>query len=422
MTIANDGSTPLVAPVAVRQVDVEAGVDDLRLGASRSGRPYRSLLAIARGRNGPLATASFEVPAGGVLPRDLLIAGLRQRVKAVGEPWPDVVTAADAPGAARQDVRAPAVSVVIATCRNPSALERCVGSILGSDYDNFDVIVVENAPGSSASQQMLASRFPDDPRIRYVEEPRRGASWARNSGLAHAGGEIIAFTDDDVVVDRQWLRAGVDALTSAPDVGCATGLIVPLELESSSQLLLEQFASFGKGFRRHTYRLADARRRDPLFPYTAGSIGSGASTVMWARIARELGGFDAVLGPGTPTRGAEDLDLFIRVLRTGHAVVYEPGAIVWHEHPAGMARLRRQVYHYGVGLGAMLAKQLIAGPERGYLLRAVPRGVRYLRDPSSRKNASKPRDYPRHLDFLERLGMLVGPAAYLWSALLHLHR
>ena len=193
MTIANDGSTPLVAPVAVRQVDVEAGVDDLRLGASRSGRPYRSLLAIARGRNGPLATASFEVPAGGVLPRDLLIAGLRQRVKAVGEPWPDVVTAADAPGAARQDVRAPAVSVVIATCRNPSALERCVGSILGSDYDNFDVIVVENAPGSSASQQMLASRFPDDPRIRDYEELLAAASaddesWLGGPGSAYCTG------------------------------------------------------------------------------------------------------------------------------------------------------------------------------------------------------------------------------------------
>ena len=73
-------------------------------------------------------------------------------------------------------------------------------------------------------------------------------------------------------------------------------------------------------------------------------------------------------------------------------------------------RLRRQVYRYGVGLGAMLAKQLIAGPERGELVRAVPAGVRHARDPASRKNAGKPADYPRRLDWLERLGMLVGPA------------
>jgi hypothetical protein len=63
-----------------------------------------------------------------------------------------------------------------------------------------------------------------------------------------------------------------------------------------------------------------------------------------------------------------------------------------------------------------LAKQLILGPERRGLLRAVPAGIRHVRDPKSRKNAGKPPDYPRRLTWLERLGMLVGPAAYVLSA------
>lgn len=269
---------------------------------------------------------------------------------------------------------------------------------------------------------MLAARFPNEPRLRYVEERRPGGSRARNRGLAAAQGEIIAFTDDDVVVDAGWIRASVDPLASAPGVACVTGLILPLELGSDSQLLLEQFAGFGKGFRRHTYRLPDSRKDNPLLPYAAGAIGSGASIVIRTDIARELGGFDPVLGPATAATGGEDLDLLIRVLRSGHAVLYEPGAIVSHEHPGGARQLRRQVYRYGVGLGAMLTKQLVAGPQRRDLVRMVPAGLRYFRDSSSRKNAGKPEHYPRHLTWLERVGLVIGPLAYMISALRGLSR
>jgi len=92
------------------------------------------------------------------------------------------------------------VSVVVATCCKPDALERCLRSIFLCDYRNFEVIVVENRPGSSATRGMLAKHFPQETNLRYVEETHAGASRARNAGLALARGEIVAFTDDDVVV------------------------------------------------------------------------------------------------------------------------------------------------------------------------------------------------------------------------------
>jgi hypothetical protein len=103
------------------------------------------------------------------------------------------------------------------------------------------------------------------------------------------------------------------------------------------------------------------------------------------------------------------------VLYSGAGIVYEPAVIVWHDHPDGSAQLHRYAFRFGVGLGATLTKQLITGPERLRLLRMVPAGVRYALNPDSRKNAGKAPDYPRRLDALERLGMLVGPAAYLAS-------
>ena len=77
---------------------------------------------------------------------------------------------------------------------------------------------------------------------------------------------------------------------------------------------------------------------------------------------------------------------------------------------------------HGAELGAALAKQVFRGPERLRLLRAVPAGIRYLLDPGSSKNAGKTAGYPRRLEWLERLGMLVGPAGYLASALLRRYR
>lgn len=420
-----DGSVQLAAPAAVRLVDLDEPLDDLVLADRPAEHAYRSLLAVGRLAGNPVAVATFSVgPDGRVAGRRLAYGltrwlDLESQARSASEHLAEVVPLHSHPRAGSVPLPAePLVSVVIPTCSRPEALAACLRSVLDSDYENFEVIVVENRPYSSATARMLATRFSDETRISYVEELPPGAARARNAGLARAEGELVAFADDDIVVDPRWMRASVEAMLCAHDVACVAGLILPLELESDSQLLMEQFASFGKGFQRKLFRLPDSQRENPLFPYTPGAIGSGASTMMRTRVARELGGFDIVLGPGTPASGGEDLEIFLRVLRAGYAVAYEPGAMVWHRHPDGMRRLRRQVYDYGVGLGALLAKQVIAGPDRRGFVRAVPAGVRYLRDPESRKNAGKPADYPRLLTWLERLGLLVGPFAYACSAVL----
>jgi GT2 family glycosyltransferase len=179
--------------------------------------------------------------------------------------------------------------------------------------------------------------------------------------------------------------------------------------------MLEQFARFGKGFDAAIFDLAQRPANDPLFPYASGQFGSGANMALRAEFARSIRGFDPHLGTGTPSHGGEDLDLCIRVLMAGGRIAYEPAAIVFHQHPDGAQRLRRQAFRYGVGLSAMLTKQLTVGAHRRDLLRAVPAGVRYLRNPASPKHAAKHHDFPVSLERLERLGMACGPLAYLKS-------
>ncbi len=252
------------------------------------------------------------------------------------------------------------MSVVVTTCGYSARLERCLRSILASRHEDFEVVVVDNRPAEGLTHAMLAERFEDELRVRCVEEPRLGLAFARNAGLMAAQGEVVAFTDDDVVVDPGWVGRSAEAFDRDDDVACVTGLILPFQLETDSQLLLEQFAAFSKGYEPRTFRLPD--RRHPLLPFTPGLIGSGANIVVRADVARAMGGFDTNLGTGTPSAGGEDLDLYVRLLRAGHAIAYQPSAIVRPDHPDGRRRLRGQVFRYGVGLGATLSKQLARAP------------------------------------------------------------
>jgi GT2 family glycosyltransferase len=420
-----NGGVQLVAPAAVREIDVdpEVPLKDLWLPPSRCGQPYRSALLVVRLRGDLIGTVPVAVDPEGRVPHERLAQALLSRfeselLRVLAGHWFPTHEALDGGSSATAEPRprARSISVVVTTCSNPAPLERCLRSVLACDYHDLEVIVVENRPGSGATRRLVSERFGRDMRVRYAEEHRRGLSFARNAGLTLAVGELVAFIDDDVVVDPAWLGRCAEAFNRAGDVACVTGLILPLELETHGQVLLEQFAGFAKGFAPRTYRLVEERAADPLFPYTPGVVGSGANTVLHAEVARELGGFDTTLGAGTPAAGGEDLDMYLRVLREGYAVAYEPSALVRHEHPDGEASIRRQVHRYGVGLGALVTKQLIVGPGRLELLRAVPAGVRYARDPDSRKNAGKQAGYPRRLDWLERVGMAAGPVAYALSA------
>ena len=188
-------------------------------------------------------------------------------------------------------------------------------------------------------------------------------------------GTIVAFTDDDVVVDRRWLRALTDPFRADPTVGCVTGMIMPAELETPSQAWIESWAGFGKGLVRRRYEDRAGPSGDPLFPFAAGAFGSGANMAFRLDVLRSIGGFDPALGAGTPARGGDDLATFFDVIAAGHAIVYEPAAVVFHADRPDYASLRRQAFGYGVGMGAYAAHVLRTHPRRalGATSRWAPR-------------------------------------------------
>jgi cellulose synthase/poly-beta-1,6-N-acetylglucosamine synthase-like glycosyltransferase len=249
-----------------------------------------------------------------------------------------------------------------------------------------------------------------------VEGNGGGLADAHNRGLTEVDTPIVAFADDDIVADKDWLARIVGAFASAPNVGCVTGKIVPLELETQAQVWLDGYAAFDKGGEQRLFDLAENRPDDPLFPFTAGSLGSGANMAFSLAALRRMDGFDPALGAGTRARGGDDLAAFLDVLLHGYGLVYEPAAVVRHSHPRDYEALRRQVYGYGVGLTAYLTKVFLDRPRLlGHLPRRLPLALAHGLSSRSSRNSRRPADYPRELARRERLGMIAGPISYLRS-------
>ncbi|HEX3542174.1 MAG TPA: glycosyltransferase [Acidimicrobiales bacterium] len=309
----------------------------------------------------------------------------------------------------------PLATIVITTCEGSPALVETTAGALAQTYPHFEVVVVDNRPASSGVAGVLAAAFPGEARLHLVTEARPGLSHARNRGAAAARGDLIAFTDDDVVIDPDWLGHLVAGFEQ-PTVACVTGLILPRELETAGQRLVEEFGGYAKGFERRTWDCREHRAPNFLYPYTVGVFGSGANAAFRREALTDVGGFDGSLGAGTRARGGEDLDIYVACIQQGFQIRYEPAAIVRHAHPRDLEAVRRKIRDYGVGLGAMLTKHLVRDwPTCAALLARVPLGLRHLLSHRSTKNAGKSTTYPSSLTRAELVGLAYGPLAYLRS-------
>lgn len=401
----------LVAPAVVRVVDLDDPPVDLDLHGA-SGPPYRRVLVVGRSRGRVVGAEVFEVPASGLVSTHEIAVRFGPRPSRVKT----------APGESPVGVQRgstesePDTTVVITTCGGDlGRLEKCLESVRGQTSPPLEVAVVNNRPKVAGLSRALVSLCAGHPGSRCIEESKPGLSRARNAGLRAAGGKYVAFLDDDVVADARWLAAARQRFTEHDDVACVTGLILPDELVTPAQVLFERFAGFGKGFEVRVYNARRPPSDDPLFPYTAGQFGSGANCMFDRSALLALGGFDSVLGAGTPAAGGEDLDMFLRIVAAGHTLVYEPGAMVWHRHPRTYEEFSARAYSYGVGLGAMLTKQALFARDRRSLWRKVPLGLWYLLNPQSEKNRRKEEHFPIALTVRELLGFCAGPYAYLRS-------
>ncbi|MEV6245917.1 glycosyltransferase [Streptomyces sp. NPDC051742] len=416
---------PRVRALSVAELDLDAPdgtVLSLRPAPGGPDLADGDVYALVRLRGRPVATVVGTVAAGED-PAPVLAALARERLAAAG-PRGDAERLA-----ARSEPKPgppPRTSVVVGTRERPEQLARALDSLLVQDHPDFEVVVVDNAPWSADTYDLVTGKYAD--RVRYVREDTPGLAVAHNTGLAAADGTVVAFTDDDVIADPHWLTALTEPFAADPGLGCATGLILPARLGTPAQVLLESHGGFAKGFAPRLYDPAEPPADEPLFPFTAGSFGSGANMAFRADALRQAGGFDPATGTGTAAKGGDDLYAFVAVLSAGFRLRYTAEALVWHHHRDTWQDVRNQAYGYGAGLTAYLTATLVRSPRLlPALLARLPRGLAHARTMTAQRgetaggaaDAGVPgahgthhHPWPRSLSRLERRGMLYGPIGY----------
>lgn len=307
------------------------------------------------------------------------------------------------------------VSVVISTHDRAANIRRAVESLQALRHHNLEIIVVDNAPSDESTLVAIRELADADPRIRYVREEQKGASYGRNRGIREATCEIIAFADDDVRVDPLWIHGLLRGFNRRPDVACVTGMVASGSLARPAEQYFDQRVWWSSSCEPRMYTREPGPRDSALHPFSAGMLGTGANFAVKASAVRSIGGFDQCLGAGVSTQGGEDLDLFVRLLLAGNSFAYEPCALVWHDHRSDDAALRIQMYAYGLGLTAYLMKYMLARRSRLALIRRVLATARHAsvlirRSQEARAGASLAGS---GVTSIEVRGMLAGPFVYL---------
>ena len=238
------------------------------------------------------------------------------------------------------------ISVVLCTRNRANHLRRALESIgnLSRPCDlAWEVVVIDN--DSTDDTRAVSELFLRESGINvtYVFEGRRGTSHARNAGIRAAQGDVLAFVDDDIIVDPEWL---VNIVSECIGDGTCSVLFGQTKLMWADQARI-------------------AIKEEPfeeIYVYPCNPAAPGASNNMVVRrsILERVVGFDTSLGPGTLLRGAEDTDFTYRVLRSGGKIKYCPRILVRHNHD----RLTRKAVQslllsYGRARGGFYCKYVL---------------------------------------------------------------
>lgn len=295
------------------------------------------------------------------------------------------------------------VTIAICTRNRTEDLKLCLDALMKLPDRGQEILVIDNDPSTDDTKNLIEQY----PLVRYVFEKRKGLNIARNRAIAEATNDIVVFTDDDAVVDCQWLNKLVKNFDS-PIVMCVTGMTMPLELETKAQEAFENYSPFGKGFYKKRFSFSTSN------PLATGSVGAGANMAIRKSLMRDTGWFDEALDAGTPTQSGGDHEFFARVLLAGYHIIYEPEALSWHRHRRTWQEAKKAIHGYGIGVYSFWTKLFFA--EKQYpIISFAKNWLLYNQLPDFYKSILRIKKHSLSFFFAEFMGCLKGPFAYFKS-------
>ena len=214
----------------------------------------------------------------------------------------------------------PRVSVIVCSYNGSRTLRDCCDGLQRLEYPDYEVIVVDD--GSTDSTGAIAESYG----FRVIRTENRGLSRARNTGLAAATGEIVAYIDDDAYPDPDWLTYLVLTLSSSSHVGVGGPNLTPAEDGPVAQCVAR-----APGNPTHVLLTDEEAEHLP-----------GCNMAFRKSALEAIGGFD----PRFRTAG-DDVDVCWRLREQGWTLGFSPAATVWHHRRSSVSAYLRQQLSYG---------------------------------------------------------------------------
>ena len=214
------------------------------------------------------------------------------------------------------------ISVIVPVFNGEQTIAECIQSLLNIEYpdDRYEIIIVDN--NSTDNTKKIVEKYP----VKLLSETKRGSYAARNAGIRAAKGDIVAFTDSDCIVDKNWLYGIIKKLDDV-EVGGVGGKVIAY----NPVTIVERY-------------LASISALDPEFAVKGEKpLIVTANAAYKLETLRKVGLFDDSFTSGG------DWDMSWRVFQQGYKIVYEPDAIVYHKHRSDFKGLFFQEFKYGYG-------------------------------------------------------------------------
>jgi len=219
-----------------------------------------------------------------------------------------------------RDISWPRVSVIVCSCNGARTIRECFDGLLRLEYPNFEVIVVNDGSNDATA------RIAQEHGFRLITTANRGLSSARNTGLAAATGEIVAYIDDDAYPDPHWLTYLASTFLSTPHAGVG-GPNIPPPGEGS----VADCVANAPGAPTHVLLSDQVAEHIP-----------GCNMAFRKTCLEAIGGFD----PQFRAAG-DDVDVCWRLQQRGWTLGFSPGAVVWHHRRNSVRTYWKQQLGYG---------------------------------------------------------------------------
>lgn len=253
------------------------------------------------------------------------------------------------------------ISVIICTHNRPDKLKDCLKSILVSSFSDFEIIVIDQSNGNQTKKAV--SSFSNH-LIEYQKMDVKGLSKGRNLGIEKSRGDIVAFTDDDCLVDIDWLKNILSNFQENKHFLVVFGKVLPHKPE-------EHVGLISPGVSKHH---RNTREILSSISYDLFDFGIGNNMAFKRSVFEKIGEFKEWLGVGSLGCAGEEGEIIYRLLKEKigkNKILFNPDVIVYHNRWISKNEYVKQRFAYNYGTAMVLLYYYFLGDRanKKYLIR-----------------------------------------------------